>query len=121
MFTRNFGIIKGRAEAALLALPKNPEFENLKPYSLRPGGVDPTQHLEIHQFVPQRSGLHKLIEVGLVLVLKIVMKSMISPTKELGRVATNLASGDGEPVQGKGLKDEGRILPNAAIRRLAGI
>jgi hypothetical protein len=120
-FTQHFGVIKGRAEAALLALAKDPECKNLRPYSLRPGGVDATHHPEIHEFMPQRGGFQKAMEGSLLGALRLVMKSMISPTKELGRVATDIASGDGEPFQGKGLEDEGRILNNVAIRRLAGI
>ena len=121
MLTQKFGVIKGRAESALLALAKEPEYKNLRPYSLRPAGVDPTHHPEIHKFMPQRTGLQKSIEGSLVAALRVVMKSMISPTRELGQVATNLASGDGEALKGAGLEDEGRILSNAAIRRLAGI
>jgi hypothetical protein len=121
IFTQQFGVIKGLAEASLLALAKEPDFMNLRPYSLRPGGVDPSQHPEIHKFMPQRKGFQKAMEESLVSALRVTMKSMISPTRELGRVATDLASGDGEPLQGKGLEDEGRILSNVAIRRLAGI
>lgn len=121
MFTQNFGVIKGRAEAALLALGKTPEFKNLKAYSVRPGGVDPVAHPEIHKFMPQRTGILKIMEDSFVSTLRVTMKSMISPTRELAMVATDLASGDGEPLQGTGLEDEGRILSNVAIRRLAGI
>jgi len=121
MFTQHFGVIKGRAEAALLALAKDPECMNLRPYSLRPGGVDASAHPEIHKFMPQRSGLQKGMEEVLIGALRVVMKSMISPTRELGKVATDLSSGDGEPLKGTGIEDEGRILSNVAIRRLAGI
>jgi hypothetical protein len=121
ILTQQFGVIKGFAEASLLALAKEPDFKNLRPYSLRPGGVDPSHHPEIQKFIPQRKGLQKAMEESLVSALRVTMKSMISPTRELGRVATDLASGDGEPLQGKGLEDEGRILSNVAIRRLAGI
>lgn len=88
---------------------------------MRPGGVDPAAHPEIHKFMPQRTGIAKAMEDSLVSALRVTMKSMLSPTKELGMVATDLASGDGEPLQGTGLEDEGRILSNVAIRRLAGI
>jgi hypothetical protein len=114
-------VIKGLAEASLLALAKEPDFKNLRPYSLRPGGIDPSNHPEIHKFMPQKKGLQKVIEESLVPALRVTLKSMISPTRELGRVATDLASGDGEPLQGKGLEDEGRILSSGAIRRLSGI
>jgi hypothetical protein len=46
MFTPYFGVIKGRAEAALLQLGK--DDSRLKPYSVRPGGLDPSAHTEIY-------------------------------------------------------------------------
>lgn len=120
LFTAYFGLIKGRTEAALLALSKDSAYSNLKPFSLRPGGVDPTFHKEIHPWVPQRSGLLKASEV-LLPVFRTVISGMISPTRELGKVLTELAMGDGEPLAGNGVEGEGRTITNVGMRRLAGI
>jgi hypothetical protein len=54
-------------------------------------------------------------------VVRATAKGIISPTRELGKVATEIASGDGEPLKGTGVEGEGRILANSAIRRLAGL
>jgi len=121
MFTPFFGVVKGRAEAALLCLSKEPGYELFKPYSLRPGGVDPTYHPEIKEFIPVKQGLAKKGEELLVPLLRKVYPGMISPTKDLARVLTDLAAGDGEPLEGKGVDGEGRTIANVGMRRLAGI
>jgi len=119
MFTAHFGVVKGRAEAALLDLSKtNP---TLKPYSLRPGGIDPASHPEIHKFLPERKGMTKLAEKTLLPVLRTVMSGMVSPTKELARVLTDLAMGEGNSLEGAGISGEGRTINNAGMRRIAGI
>jgi hypothetical protein len=121
IFTAHFGLIKGRTEAALLALSKEPTYANLRPFSLRPGGVDPTFHLEVHAWIPPRKGLLKLADKTLLPVLRGMGPSMLSPTKDLSRVLTDLAMGNGEPLEGKGVEGEGRTVSNVGIRRLAGI
>lgn len=121
IFTAHFGLIKGRTEAALLALSKESSYANLRPYSLRPGGVDPTFHPEVHNWIPQRKGLQKLAEKALLPVLRGLGPGMLSPTKDLSRVLTDLAMGSGEPLEGNGVEGEGRTISNARMRRLAGI
>jgi len=114
-----FGPIKGRAEAALLELSKTtPGF---KPYSLRPGGVDSHAHTEIHPYIPPATALSKRVAEMLLPALRITMKSMISPTRDLARVLVDLAMGDGEPLEGNGILGEGRTISNPGMRRLAGI
>jgi hypothetical protein len=120
-FTPYFGVVKGRAEAALLALAKDPACANLRVLSLRPAGVDPTYHPEIQQWIPQRKGMMGVVEQVLRPVLRGVASGMVSPTKELSRVLTDLAMGDGEPLEGMGVREEGRTVTNAGMRRLAGI
>jgi hypothetical protein len=84
--------------------------------------VDPTFHEEIHEFIPRRGGVWKAFEGALLPSLRVLVPRMISPTRELGRVLTELASGDGGPVEeGSGVSGEGRTLSNVAMRRLAGI
>lgn len=58
---------------------------------------------------------------ALTMLVRVTVKSMITPTRKLGQFATEIASGDGEPLKGAGIEDEGRILSNSAIRRLAGL
>ena len=114
-------MIKGRAEAALLALSNDPFYINLKPFSVRPGAVDPSAHPEIHEFIPKRTGL--MLSLGdklLLTVLRTTYKSMVSPTRELGEVLTELAMNQEEPFEGKGYETE-RTIPNAMFRKLAGI
>lgn len=121
MLTARFGVVKGRTEAALLALSKDPAYPTFKPYSLRPAGVDPRGHAEIHGFIPVISGFLGLARHGALNVLDTVYKAGVSPTKDLGRVLTELAESDGEPLKGTGVDGEGRTISNVGMRRLAGI
>jgi hypothetical protein len=114
-------VIKGRTEAALLALSKDPAYPTFKPYSLRPAGVDPSGHEEIKTFVPAKSGLEKAAGVLLLPVLRATYNAMLSPTKDLAKILTDLAAGSGEPISGKGVSGEGRTVENVGMRRLAGI
>lgn len=52
MLTPHWAGIKGKTESDLLALSKQPEFANLRPITVRPGGVDPKDHEEIHEYIP---------------------------------------------------------------------
>ncbi|KAE9378449.1 hypothetical protein N431DRAFT_541902 [Stipitochalara longipes BDJ] len=123
LFTQHWARIKGLTEASLLALSKDSAYSNLRPISLRPGGVDPTFHTEVHEYIPRRAGLMGLFEKVALPPLRAGLPSMISPTKDLGRVLVELASGDGAVHSEKesGVSGEGRTLNNAAMRRLAGI
>lgn len=120
MFTPRYGKVKGQAERALLELSR--ATPSLKPYSVRPAAVDATFHEEIHPFMPRQKQL--AIRAGnavLLPVFRAVYTKMVSPTKELGQVLVDLALSDGEPLQGKGVLDEGRTILNVGIRRLARI
>ncbi|KAN0108822.1 hypothetical protein V8E51_008564 [Hyaloscypha variabilis] len=121
--TQHWARIKGITEASLLSLSKDPAYSNLRPISLRPGGVDPTFHTEVHEFIPRRTGLMGLFEKAALPVVRTGLPSMLSPTKDLGRVLTQLAMGDGKAhSEGEsGVSGEGRTLSNIAMRRLAGI
>lgn len=121
IFTAHFGVIKGRTEAALLALSKDPQFKNLRPFSLRPGGVDPANHPEIHGWIPEKTGIVKVMDGTLLPVLRNTWAGLISPTKDLARVLTDLASGNGAALEGRGIEGEGRTITNVGMRRLAGI
>lgn len=119
ILTAHWAFTKGRAESSLLALSKDPAYNNLRPFSVRPGGVDMTDHEEIHGFV----GRGQVVERVLLPVLRVLpgVKGLMSPTRELGTALVGLAVGDGEVQEGGGVSGEGRTLNNAALRRLAGI
>lgn len=121
--TPHWAGIKGKTESELLALSKTPEYSNLRPITLRPGGVDPKDHKEVHEFIPKHTGLMKGVEIALLPAVRILMPWMMSPTRELGKVLTELAIGEGKafPVSDEGVSGEGRTLNNVAQRRLAGL
>jgi hypothetical protein len=54
-------------------------------------------------------------------VIRNCMPSKSSPTKELGKVLTELAMGNGEALKGEGIEGEGRTITNKGFRRLAGL
>jgi hypothetical protein len=120
MFTPLFGKVKGETEKAFLELSKT--TPSLKPYSLRPAGVDPTYHSEIQPFIPRtKSFMLKIAQAALLPVFRAVGANMVSPTKELGQVLVDLAMSDGERLQGQGVLGEGRTISNVGMRRLAGL
>ncbi|KNG49269.1 hypothetical protein TW65_04250 [Stemphylium lycopersici] len=93
-FTPLYGRVKGQIESALLELGrKNPM---MKTYNVRPGGVDWTNHPEIHPFIPKQALYKKLM----VPPMNLLYKSMMTPTREMGRVMTELAMSKGEPMEG---------------------
>lgn len=118
-----FGVVKGRTEADLLALPSNDtNCQNLRVYNIRPGGVDAGDHKEIQEYIPQRKGILKLVEMGLFPVVRIFGKDMWTPTRELGKVVTELMLGDGGELEGSGVVEGsgGRTFSNVGLRRLGG-
>jgi hypothetical protein len=46
---------------------------------------------------------------------------MMTPTKEMGAVMTELAMSRGERLEGKDIGMEGRLVSNVALRRMAGL
>ena len=62
-----------------------------------------------------------LYEPPIISAVRMFKQSFISPTKDLGRVLTDLAMGDGKPLSGVGISGDGRTISNVAMRRLAGI
>jgi len=120
--TPHWATIKGRTESSLLALSKDPSFSNLRPISVRPGGVDPAKHQEIHEFLPEKGGVRKVAEGLLVPVMRGLMPRMMSPTRELGKVLMELAMGEGGAFEEEeGVTGEGRTFSNVKLRKLAGL
>jgi hypothetical protein len=119
-FTPFFGVIKGQAESALLGLQST--LPSLRIFSLRPGGVDAGYHTEIHRYIPVHQTMLKKVSLAVLLpALRGLAPSMLSPTKDLGRVLTELAMGDGKPLDGPGIDGEGRTISNKAFRGIAGL
>jgi hypothetical protein len=115
MFTPLYGRVKGQIETALLDFGKrNPMF---KVYNVRPGGVDWTQHPEIHPFIPKQDLYKKMF----IPPMNLLYRSMMTPTREMGKVMTELAMSRGEPLQGTNIGMEGRMVSNVALRRMAGL
>jgi nucleoside-diphosphate-sugar epimerase len=123
MFTPLYGRVKGETEAALLEMGK--KTPSLKVFSLRPGVVDPYEQPEVVEALAAklkaRPLWHRTGDRVLLPAFRAAYKNMVSPTKDLGRVLTELAMGNGEPLEGKGIEGEGRTITNAGFRRLAGI
>ncbi|KAF6232479.1 hypothetical protein HO173_009359 [Letharia columbiana] len=121
-FTPFFGRVKGRIEAQLQALSTEPAYASLKVYSLRPAGVDPKFHEEIHGWIPKLKPAGKAVGYPIVFtILRTVNPGFISPTRELGKVLVDLAMNDGKPLSGAGVLADGRTISNLGMRRLAGL
>lgn len=114
--TARFGRVKGEAESALLELSK--AHPNFKIWNVRPGGVDPTEHHEIKQFLPTYNSWLKNLERSSFPLVRAIYPSIMTPTKGMSEVFTKLATGEIENVPGKGVSGEGRTLNNVALRRL---
>jgi len=54
-------------------------------------------------------------------VVKGWYSNMHSPTRELGKVLTELALSKGEVLEGTGVDGEGRTVSNVGLRRMAGL
>lgn len=121
MFTPLFGRVKGETEQALLEM--GDATPSLRVYNLRPGYVDGIAQKEIWEEAKRRrTGL--LLRVGDTVLAPVVRRfwtAGVSPTRELGKVLTELAAGDGERLEGKGVEGNGRTVTNVGFRRLAGI
>ncbi|KJK67403.1 hypothetical protein P875_00117165 [Aspergillus parasiticus SU-1] len=121
-FTPYYGRIKGDCESALIELSK--KYPSLKPYSVRPGLVDPTYDSPTLASVMQRPDFTatKRMLLGTIgpLTRQFYSKG-VSPTKDLGRFLTDLAKGNGQPLTGEGVSGNGWIISNAAFRREAGL
>ncbi|KFX97167.1 hypothetical protein O988_04996 [Pseudogymnoascus sp. VKM F-3808] len=115
--TPNYGLVKGRAEGALLALQAN--YPSLRPYSVRPGYVDGNGH-PAAKYMPVKKLWMRGMEAVVGPPLRWFWTGMVSPTEELGRVLTGLAVGNGEKFDQaeKGVEEEGRVLGNVWLRKL---
>ncbi|PVI00385.1 hypothetical protein DM02DRAFT_614382 [Periconia macrospinosa] len=116
VLTPIYGRVKGQTEQDLVDFGESKKGM-FNVYSVRPAGVDPRHHQEIHQYMPNQP-LWKTTTLG---VLGTIYKPMISPTKPFAKVFTELALSKGEPLKGEGLQLGGRVVPNVVLRRMAGL
>ena len=111
-----FGRIKGQAENAMLALPR--EYPSLSIYNIRPATINPEG-----SYLQERSPtMQDRLSTGLGGILEKVWKSFVIPTNKLAKACADLATSDGKPIPaGEGVEADGRLLRNTALRRMAGI
>jgi len=88
-----------------------------KIYNVRPGGVDWGAHPEIHPFIPKQALYKRMLIPG----LNVVYRGIMTPTRPMGWVFTELAMSRGDALEGSGVGMEGRLLGNVGIRRLSGL
>lgn len=122
-FAPIFARVKGETEKGLLELNASAECPDLRAYSARPGGVDPAADPAVAEAttVKRQTGWRKL-EPYMMPFIRALSGNMVSPTKELGQVLTDLALKDGERMQdGPGISGEGRTIANVALRKMAGL
>lgn len=114
IFTPLFGRVKGETESALFELgKKNPMFSV---YNVRPGIVDSTNHPEIRPFIPKQETYKGVV----IAAVNPFWKNLMTPTRNMGKVMTELAMSRGEPLEGPTVGMEGRLIPNIHLRRMGG-
>lgn len=114
MFTALYGRVKGQTESDLIQFQK--EHPQFKVYNIRPGVVDWRDHPEIQKYIPSQDTYKKVLipTIGL-------YKGMMTPTRPMGKIMTELAMSKGEPLVGSDVGMNGRLISNLALRRLAGL
>lgn len=117
-----FGRVKGETELLLAEMrKKNSSFHAS---TIRPAGVDDSQHASIAQYVPARPWASKLAAATLLPVVRMTAKSFLSPTEALGPAMVEMAMGKWDnKMQGKDVirVGESPIVSNVAFRRIFGL
>ncbi|KAK9330748.1 hypothetical protein V1520DRAFT_276566 [Lipomyces starkeyi] len=109
-----FGRIKGLTESELLSLPSTSTWEALRVFNVRPGYVDPPNPDR-----PRPLVLRLLVDYALAPAFRQFLPSQVTPVKVLAKVLVDLATSDGNALQGgPGIEGGGRTLRNVAIRSL---
>ncbi|KAL4783923.1 hypothetical protein BJX76DRAFT_328501 [Aspergillus varians] len=123
IFTPLFGRVKGQAESALLELSK--KHPSLNPFCVRPAYVDTANDPETLKVRLSRPDQQTLKARSLHAIFGPLMRNVLtsndSPTQYLGKFLTNVAKGNGKPLNEKGVAGEGRIIPNAVFRKMVGL
>ena len=112
--TTLYGRVKGETEAELLELGK--KYPQLKVYNMRPAIVDWRAQPNVGKYMPQ---LPAYRHAGTALFS--VYKSFMTPTGPMSKLMIDLAMSKGEPLVGDDTGMGGRLIPNVALRRLAGL
>lgn len=114
--------VKGETELLLSEMQAaNPRFAV---ESVRPAGVDPTDHEAIKPFIPVPFLLQRVTVALLLTPMRIFARGYLTPTEPMGRLFVELAMGKHDAVLGKPLEqvqtlNSGmRILDNPALRKL---
>ncbi|KAF5002006.1 hypothetical protein FGRMN_667 [Fusarium graminum] len=118
-FTPYFGRVKGEAERELSDL-RTPQFHI---ESVRPAGVDPSNHDAIKPYIPSRGMILNATSFLLLPLMRTVLHSLHSPTEQLGPFLAEMAMGKYDAqlnAGGEGIENRNglRILENVAFRRL---
>ncbi|KAF1990207.1 hypothetical protein K402DRAFT_410302 [Aulographum hederae CBS 113979] len=107
------------AETSLLSLPTT--YPSLRPYSVRPGGVDHKGDGFTTQALEHRTQTAMMKMIPYILPpMRLLYSQGLSPTKDLGKFLVDLAVGDGKEVEGPNV-EKGRIVNNKAFRRMVGL
>lgn len=123
IFTASFARVKGETETKLDEMrAANPRFAA---ESVRPAGVDASDHPAIKPFLPDPGLLYKAMDYTLVPAIKTFMRSLHAPTEPLGKFLAEMAAGKHQAeLKGKDvvtLSGGLRLIENTAIRRIMGL
>jgi hypothetical protein len=117
-----FARVKGETELLLSEMrATNPRFAV---ESVRPGGVDPTDHEAIKPFIPVPYLLQRVTLALLLPPMRLFARGYLTPTEPMGRLFAELAMGKhdaalNKPLENVQILNSGmRILDNPALRRL---
>lgn len=122
-FSAIFARVKGETETALSALRASDP--RLRAESVRPAGVDASDHEAIKGFIPQPHLLQRVTLATLLPPMRLFARSYLTPTEPMGRLFAEMAMGRHDetlaaPAGDIVTLDGGlRVLENSALRRMA--
>lgn len=122
-FAAIFARVKGETETALSAL-RAAEGSRLAAESVRPAGVDATDHAAIKPYIPAPALALRLMSVTVLPLMRLGLRSYLTPTEPMGRLFTEMAMGKHDAALKAGgagietLKGGLRVVENSALRRM---
>jgi hypothetical protein len=127
MLSPIFAKIKGETESELSNM--RAKLPRLRAESVRPGGVDPSQHEAIKKYLAAQGLLYNVLEATVLPALRLLKPSSTSPTEPLGKFLTEMAMGRfdekleerNRPFGISALPGGLRIVSNIGFRNLAGL
>ena len=124
-FSATFARVKGETEALLGQLSEqNPTF---RVDSVRPAFVDSATHDAIKPYIPSSAANGVVLNLGAAVLgpgIRCFLKSMHSPTEQLGSFLTEMAMGRYEAkLKGPGVfrLGGGYVIENTGMRRILGL